>query len=100
MWINYRDIMNQLADDPNCRAVVLTGAGDKAFTAGLDIKKADIIGDANPQDQKLDGARKMREIRQHMMEFQECVGAPEKSLKRLSFLVLSLCIKLQITETQ
>jgi enoyl-CoA hydratase len=33
-----RDALLELADDPEVRAVVLTGAGDKAFVAGADIK--------------------------------------------------------------
>lgn len=31
--------MNELAVDPEIRAIVLTGAGDRAFTAGLDLKE-------------------------------------------------------------
>lgn len=33
-----RDRLAELAPDPDVRAVVLTGAGDKAFVAGADIK--------------------------------------------------------------
>lgn len=33
-----RDRLGELADDPAARAVVLTGAGEKAFVAGADIK--------------------------------------------------------------
>jgi enoyl-CoA hydratase len=33
-----RDALRELADDAAVRAVVLTGAGDKAFVAGADIK--------------------------------------------------------------
>jgi enoyl-CoA hydratase len=40
------DLLEQLADalealdaDPGCRAIVLTGAGDRAFVAGVDIKE-------------------------------------------------------------
>lgn len=32
------DALDQLAADDTCRAVVLTGAGDKAFSAGMDLK--------------------------------------------------------------
>src|SRR6202789_2156345 len=31
-------IMDQLADDDDCLVVVLTGSGDKAFSAGMDLK--------------------------------------------------------------
>jgi 1,4-dihydroxy-2-naphthoyl-CoA synthase len=30
--------LDELADDPGCSVVVLTGAGDKAFSAGMDLK--------------------------------------------------------------
>ena len=33
-----RDRLSEIADDPGARVVVLTGAGDKAFAAGADIK--------------------------------------------------------------
>ena len=33
-----RDLLRELADDPSVRALVLTGAGEKAFVAGADIK--------------------------------------------------------------
>jgi enoyl-CoA hydratase len=33
-----RDTLRELADDPDVRVVVLTGAGEKAFAAGADIK--------------------------------------------------------------
>lgn len=31
-------IFDRLSHDPDVRCVVLTGAGDRAFTAGLDVK--------------------------------------------------------------
>ncbi len=31
-------IMDELTDDPDCWVVVLTGSGDKAFSAGMDLK--------------------------------------------------------------
>jgi enoyl-CoA hydratase/carnithine racemase len=43
-------IMDELADDPDCWVVVVTGSGDKAFSAGMDLKAfssgegGDIIG--------------------------------------------------------
>jgi len=38
MWLNLRKIFDRLSEDENVRAVVLSGAGDKAFTAGLDVQ--------------------------------------------------------------
>jgi enoyl-CoA hydratase len=39
-----RDRLRELADDPSTRVVVLTGAGDRAFIAGADIKYMSGLG--------------------------------------------------------
>ncbi|EWT07303.1 crotonase [Intrasporangium chromatireducens Q5-1] len=38
------DTVREAADDPACRAVVLTGAGEKAFCAGADLKELAEMG--------------------------------------------------------
>lgn len=38
MWLNLSAIFRRLSHDPNVRSIVMTGAGDRAFTAGLDVK--------------------------------------------------------------
>jgi len=38
-----RDRLRELAGDPEIRAVVLTGAGDRAFAAGADIKEMEAM---------------------------------------------------------
>ena len=38
MWLNLSSIFQKLSHDPDVRAVILTGAGDRAFTAGLDVQ--------------------------------------------------------------
>ena len=38
MWGELSQLLRKLDDDGNCRAVVITGAGTKAFSAGADIK--------------------------------------------------------------
>ena len=48
-----RDRLRQLADDTGVRAVVLTGAGEKAFVAGADIKYMSGLG---PDEAKAWGA--------------------------------------------
>jgi delta(3,5)-delta(2,4)-dienoyl-CoA isomerase len=38
MWLNLSAVFRRLSHDPNVRSIVMTGAGDRAFTAGLDVK--------------------------------------------------------------
>lgn len=83
MWLELRAIFNQLSSDPDVRAVVLTGAGDRAFTTGLDVQAAS-ESDAAVQgaNSDVDGARTATKMRRHVYEFQECITAVEKCEKR------------------
>lgn len=84
MWIELGQIFNKLSHDSDVRAVVFTAAGDKAFSAGLDVQAASqggiLGGGENPQDI----ARQGVSIRRHVQEFQDCVSAIENCEKRMS----------------
>jgi len=80
MWLNLENIFKTLSHDPDIRAVILTGAGDRAFTAGLDVQKASEAG-ALSSTQASDPARAAFRIRRHVLEFQECISAIEKCEK-------------------
>ena len=50
MWDGLLKILDQFADDPAVRVVVMTGAGAKAFVSGADISQfAEQRGDSNAQ---------------------------------------------------
>ncbi|KAH8811850.1 ClpP/crotonase-like domain-containing protein [Xylogone sp. PMI_703] len=82
MWLELGIIFRTLSTDPEVRAIVLSGAGDKAFTAGLDVEAASsnggVLGGGNSP---LDTARKAAFLRRHIEEFQDCVSAIEKCEK-------------------
>jgi delta(3,5)-delta(2,4)-dienoyl-CoA isomerase len=79
MWLNLSKIFKKLSYDPNVRAVVLTGAGERAFTAGLDVQAASEGEIATPATG--DVARKANNLRRYIYEFQDCITDLEKCEK-------------------
>ncbi|KAL1310601.1 hypothetical protein AAFC00_000876 [Neodothiora populina] len=79
MWHNMGQIFNRISHDPNVRCVVLTSAGDRAFTAGLDVQavsqRENIVPGAEGGE---DAARSANLIRRHIFSFQSCITAIEK----------------------
>ena len=82
MWLELGQIFNKLSHDSEVRAVVFSGAGEKAFTAGLDVQAASQGGILGGNENKKDIARQAVDIRRHVDEFQECISAIEKCEKR------------------
>lgn len=79
MWENMAQIFNKLSSDPRVRAIVLSGAGEKAFTTGLDVKAAS--QGLLSSDAKADPARKAAVFRRHITAFQDCITAVERCEK-------------------
>lgn len=88
MWLELRKVFAQLSTDPDVRAVVLTGAGDRAFTAGLDVTAAaasepTLQGSGGGAGQKkVDVARAATVRRRDIYEFQDCISEVERCEKR------------------
>lgn len=80
MFRNLGAIFNELSHDPNVRAVILTGSGDRAFTAGLDVQAASESGFLT-MGRDMDGARRGVLIQRHIQEIQDTVTAIEKCEK-------------------
>lgn len=83
MWLEFKTVFDTLSTNPEVRAIILSGAGAKAFTAGLDVEAASqsgIIGKdrAGPKDI----ARIAVGIKRHVAEFQDCISSVEKCEKR------------------
>jgi delta(3,5)-delta(2,4)-dienoyl-CoA isomerase len=81
MWLELRVVFDTLSKDPNVRVIVMSGAGDRAFSTGLDIAAASndsVIGGSSSED----GARQAVKARRHVLEFQDCLTAIERCEKR------------------
>lgn len=84
-WLEFKTVMDTLSLSPDVRAIVLSGAGDRAFTAGLDVQAASTGGVlVQAAETSSDVARRAISIKRHIDEFQECIGSVEKCEKRMS----------------
>ncbi|KAF2737031.1 ClpP/crotonase [Polyplosphaeria fusca] len=79
MWQNLQSIFNKLSHSPDVRAIVLTGAGDRAFTAGLDVHSASQTSHLTPSSP--DPARTANTLRRHILDFQSCITSVERCEK-------------------
>ncbi len=84
MWLELGRVFGQLSHDPDIRSVIFSGAGDRAFTTGLDIHAASqgpLVQDGGPADV----ARKATRLRRFIAQFQDSVSAIETCEKRMLF---------------
>ncbi|KAI0586583.1 enoyl-hydratase isomerase family protein [Pyrenophora tritici-repentis] len=80
MWQNLNQIFNTLSTDPSVRSIILSGAGPRAFTAGLDVNAASTSGPL-ASSKTPDPARTANAIRRHVLDFQACISSIEKCEK-------------------
>ncbi|UNI20793.1 hypothetical protein JDV02_006848 [Purpureocillium takamizusanense] len=97
-WLEFGAVFRQLSGDASVRAVVLSGAGDRAFTAGLDVQAASQEGPLSGagDDGDLDAARKARALRPHIEEFQSCISEMERCEKPVICVLHGISIGLAI----
>ncbi|KAF2726228.1 enoyl-CoA hydratase/isomerase family protein [Polychaeton citri CBS 116435] len=81
MWVELGAIFRQISTDPNARVVILTGAGDRAFTSGLDVQAASQSGALAEKQTSSDGARTAVQLRRHIQDFQNDITSIEKCEK-------------------
>lgn len=80
MWAELGQAFRQLSRDPDVRAIVLSGAGDRGFTAGLDVFAAgQWMGEATSHPEP---ARRAAHLRRFVVDFQACISAIEECEKR------------------
>lgn len=82
MWIELGGIFAKLSHDPEVRAVILSAAGDRAFTAGLDVQAVEQGGLLGNKGEQEDASRRATKNRRQILEFQECISQIEKCEKR------------------
>ena len=96
MWQELPPLFTFLSSDPNTRAIILSGAGPRAFTAGLDVNAASKSSPLSPsyfsssaqsQDPAdlppSDPARIANYLRNHILSFQSCITSIAKCSKPL-----------------
>lgn len=81
MWLNLSLIFKKLSNDPSVRSILLSGAGPKAYTAGLDVQAASQGPTLGPSSSGKDTARRAAALREHVLEFQDCITSIEKCSK-------------------
>ena len=82
MWFELKAIFDRLSTDPAVRTILLTGAGEKAFSTGLDVQAASSAGPLSLIEGQ-DPSRAATALRRHILEFQECITSIEKCEKRM-----------------
>lgn len=88
MWLEIAQIFNFLSTDPHTRAIILSGAGPRAFTTGLDVAAASSTSilspsytyqtqspSSSPTPPPMDPARIATHMRHHITAFQSCISA-------------------------
>ncbi|KAK5048913.1 hypothetical protein LTR84_005334 [Exophiala bonariae] len=83
MWTTLPTVFDDLSEDPTVRAIVFSGAGEKAFSAGLDLAAASVPGSFfNPEPEDVaDAARFAARVRRFAYKFQDCVSSIERCEK-------------------
>ncbi|KAG6129824.1 hypothetical protein E4U12_004489 [Claviceps purpurea] len=112
MWLEFGRVFRQLSLDEDVRAVVVSGAGGRAFTAGLDVVAAreegpmsggggggDGHGNGNGNGNGNGGgdpARRAKGWRGHIEEFQGCISEMERCEKPVICVLHAISLGLAI----
>lgn len=102
MWAELPPLFSHLSTSASTRVVILSGAGSKAFTTGLDVQaasensilNADLFQKAG--EGKVDPARVAKAMRHHVNDFQEAITSVEKCEKPVIAVLHGWCLGLAI----
>ncbi|KAG4427309.1 hypothetical protein IFR05_017208 [Cadophora sp. M221] len=81
MWLEMKTVFDTLSLSPDVRAIIFSGAGDRAFSAGLDVQAASQEGILKQQEGQADVARVAVSIKRYVQDFQDCVSSIERCEK-------------------
>ncbi|KAI0638759.1 ClpP/crotonase [Trametes polyzona] len=71
-WTELGQVFDKISKEPSVRAVVLTSALPKYFSAGIDFAALSLPNNGS------DPARSAFELREHILGFQDCISALER----------------------
>ncbi|KAL2113686.1 hypothetical protein VUR80DRAFT_2908 [Thermomyces stellatus] len=94
MWLEFGALFGRLSHDPDVRAVVLSGAGEKAFCAGLDVKAA--AADGQRAADGKDIGRAATALRRYIKDFQGAISKMEECEKPVICVLHGISIGLAI----
>ncbi|KAF7846169.1 hypothetical protein BT93_L5036 [Corymbia citriodora subsp. variegata] len=75
MWYELKSLFEFFSHDPCTRVILLSGAGDRAFTSGLDVAQASSPDSTLRSTSITDPARKATSLRRHILELQDTISA-------------------------
>lgn len=75
MWYELKSLFDYFSHDPETRCILLSGAGDRAFTSGLDVAQASGPNSPLGSAKMHDPSRKATALRRHILELQDTLTA-------------------------
>ncbi|XP_072750686.1 delta(3,5)-Delta(2,4)-dienoyl-CoA isomerase, mitochondrial [Anoplolepis gracilipes] len=89
MWREFKECFDGLAYNPDCRVIILSGAG-KAFCTGIDLQGMMEIGQSLAQHEDI--ARKCKVLEPKIKDYQDAFTAIEKCPKPVIAAIHGACI--------
>ncbi|XP_058450289.1 delta(3,5)-Delta(2,4)-dienoyl-CoA isomerase, mitochondrial isoform X1 [Malaya genurostris] len=90
MWIELGECFSQLHNDPDCRAIVLSGGSSKHFTAGIDLMDMMQLGQQLSEIE--DTGRKARLFEGLIKLYQDSISSLERCYKPVIVTVHAACV--------
>lgn len=96
MWVELKVVFDALSVDSDVRAIVFSGAGERAFSAGLDVEAASKDGTLQVASKHSDAARTAVVIKRDVEVFQNCISSIEKCEKPVICVLHGVCFGLAL----